>query len=358
MSLLIQSAVCLYIWIMSICLIARTIIDPVVFCALITWNEFNIRRMPKKLFIASHPRLDALLARLEKSNFLHATASFMAEFSEAQSFYVIAITSAVIYVHSQGAIFNGAVNYPSLILNQNITASIVFCAFLPVIIIQISLRRVSMDSLYSLIFSTTAVLLSGAASTSTDRIPSMEQIRTMFSKDNDVEECGGGPSLRALCEDPEYDSHSSHGSWSNTELKYVHAPSPYFIWASLAILCYLWYLKLFWRRLHPRGRSSFGGIVRKARLNKIPPKAMVKLLSRRFIPAVLLIATQVVLGVMMSWSLRDIIGEIIASYSQDYDRPWNLGQVIALLAWIPVLAKYLYTLICKICHSPFPKTRH
>lgn len=352
MSLLIQSAICLYIWIMSICLIARTIIDPVVFCALITWNNFNIGRMPKKLFIASHPRLDGLLTRLEKSNFLYATTSFMAEFSEAQSFYVIAITAAAIYGHSQGAILNGADNYPSLTLNQNITSSIVFCAFLPVLIVQICLQQVSMDSLYSLIFSTTAILLAGAASTSTDRIPSMRQIRTMFSKDMNLEECGGSPSLRAFCQGSEY----SDGSWNDTRLKNVGFGPPSFIWASTVILCYLWYRKLFRRRLHPRGRSSFGGMVRKARLNKIPPKAMVKLLSRRLISAVFLLAAQMFLLALIVLNLRHIISEIIASYSQDYDRPWNLGQVIALLAWVPVLAKYLYTLICKPFYLGFPKT--
>jgi hypothetical protein len=96
----------------------------------------------------------------------YATDCFMAEFAEAQSFYVIAIVIAIMYSNTQGVSFNGAANYISVILNQKMVFSIAFFASLPILITQFCLFRIRMDSIYSFLFSTTALVLANVTTTS------------------------------------------------------------------------------------------------------------------------------------------------------------------------------------------------
>lgn len=44
-----------------------------------------------------------------------------------------------------------------------------------------------------------------------------------------------------------------------------------------------------------------------------------------------------------------IIGLDIDSSSDSQRLSWNMGQVVAVLVWVPVLSKYLYAIFCKCC---------
>jgi hypothetical protein len=51
--------------------------------------------------------------------------------------------------------------------------------------------------------------------------------------------------------------------------------------------------------------------------------------------------------VIMGFFISMCSNQVKSSYGDDSDRPWGLGQVISVLVWIPVLAKYIYFLACK-----------
>lgn len=172
----------------------RTTIDAI----LRPFNNSDRARPPQRS-VYSIPRLSGFFGRIEKSNFFHATNCFMTEFAEAQCFYVIALTIAIIYSDTQGATFNSTVNYQSIFLNQDMGFSIVFCASTPILIVQFCLIRIFMDSIYNLIFSTTALVLSGVTAISLWHTTSSDMVATKFWKEKVLEECGGAPSLRTFC---------------------------------------------------------------------------------------------------------------------------------------------------------------
>lgn len=343
MSLLLQTIMSSYVWIMSLCFIVRNIINSTVRIIRIPLRcKITAARRP---FVSSSPRLSDFITRIEKANFLHATNSFMVDFAEAQFFYVIAIAVAVIYADSQGAIFNGADNYPSVVLNQSITGFIIYSAYQPIIIVQLSIHRVSMDSIYTLVFSTTALVLAAVAATLTEAPPSIERFRAMFSKDRGLAECGGHPSLRAMCA-PTTDP--SRGLLGVS----LAAPS-YFAWVCVGVLVYLWYLKLLRRRSYKWAQSSFDSVLARARRTdgfwaKALPILKKCLSVVRAAFKLLLFVFQIRLAISTVYSFNIIINEVKGFSDTDYDRHWNLGQVVALLAWVPVISKYTYTLICKL----------
>lgn len=345
MSLLFQAVMCSYIWIMSVGMMGRTTIDSI----LRPFNNSD-RAKPPQRSVSSTPPLARFFGCLESSNFLHATSCFMAEFAEAQNFYVIAIVVAIIYSETQGANFNSASNLESVRLNQDMTFKIAFCVSLPILIIQICLFRMSMDSFYSLVFSTTAIVLSGVPATSSWRIISPETLRTMFSKDRALKECGGGPSLRAFCVD--LGGESRFSSEPPYYLAWVTASWGSGIGISAILMGHLWYQKLFRRPLAYSARSTYRLLMNKARTHgsfwmKVLLLLKHILLTARVVMKILLLLLHVALVWLLFCSCLIIAKEVTESLNADTDRSWNLGQVVALLAWIPVLAKYIYMLLCK-----------
>lgn len=349
MSLLIQAGMCSFISIMTVCMMGRTTIDTI----LRPFNNSD-RAKPPQRSVSSIPPLAKFFGRLESSNFFHATNCFAMEFAEAQCFYAIAILVAIIYSDTQGAKFNGAANYDSVRLNQEIAFLITFCASVPILIIQLCLFRMSMDSTYSLVFSTAALVLSGVPATSVWGIVSPDTVRNMFSKDKGLHECGGTPSLRASCSvlvgTPEHD------------ITYIIAQATAIyvsgVWAWVIMLVALWYLKFLHRHLARSARSTYRLLMTKAEKHgRFWIKAL--LILKHVLPAARVMARMLVLFshalllFLLLCSFRIIMEEVTESSNADADRPWNLGQVVALLAWIPVLAKYIYMLLCKYLLLPF-----
>lgn len=348
MSLLIQAGMCSFISIMTVCMMGRTTIDTV----LRPFNNSD-RAKPPQRSVSSIPPLAKFFGRLESSNFFHATNCFAVEFAEAQCFYAIAILVAIIYSDTQGAKFNGAANYDSVDLNQEIAHFIAFCASIPILIIQLCLFRMSMDSTYSLVFSTAALVLSVVPATSEWGMPPPDTVRNMFSKDKGLHECGGTPSLRASCSAFTERLH-------DTTYKIAKATAIYAsgVWACVLMLVALWYLKFLHRHLARSARSTYHLLMTKAEKHGtfwIKALLILKhvLLAARVVARMLVLFSHSLLLFLLLCSFRIIMEEVTESSNADADRPWNLGQVIALLAWIPVLAKYIYMLLCKYLLLPF-----
>lgn len=262
----------------------------------------------------------------------------MVELGEAQCFYVITLAIAVIYSDSQGAIFNGAENFPSIIKNQSVTLFVVYMASLPMITVQLSLRYVSMDSVYTLFFTTLATALAGVAVTLKEKDISTDQARRMFMQDRALEECGGNPSLRALCDRTDA-----------TSLRISRPSSD--IWTALGVLACLWCLKLLQGRFSKIERLCSGALTTNGKSERsASAKALLFIrvlvwLCPQLCSAVLL-AAHLFFVCLTFVNLARISGEMKSSYDDGY-LPWNLGQVVAMLVWVPMLAKYTYAILCK-----------
>lgn len=333
--------VSLYIWITTLCFISRNIIDTMASPILSIYHRARKSQKPHR-FISSHQGLHKFFTKLERANFFHATNSFLAEFSEAQCFYAMFIAIAVIYADSQGATFNGATNWPSVSVNQEETNFVSLFGFVPILLVQISLQRASMDSVYSLVISTAAWILIGVAGVATEKPLTISRFHNMMKKDGmalHLEECGGNLSLRALCDG------------LGVGILFIDESS--YVWYWSPMLLYLWCVKSR-EHLLRMGRLFFAALINKAskRRNVAWTKAILALKKhlwfwRRFITLFLLYFAYCYLLYMMVFLVVLVVQVLRASYGDDSDRPWGLGQVIALLVWVPVLAKYLYTLVCK-----------
>ncbi|KAF5017346.1 hypothetical protein F66182_10735, partial [Fusarium sp. NRRL 66182] len=138
------------------------------------------------------------LERLERTNIAHATSTFLAEFHEAQCFFVVAIEIALLTASTRSAIFTGAENWQSLTWNQDSVQFLAGMGAWPIILGQLTLRRAQLDSMYYLFLSTLALTLAGAAA-DTAANPDPTRIYEMFQGQNSLKECGGHPSLRTFC---------------------------------------------------------------------------------------------------------------------------------------------------------------
>jgi hypothetical protein len=210
-----------------------------------------------------------------------------------------------------------------------------------------------MDSIYTLVIFTTALILASVAATKTEGSASVGKVRSMLAKDAALPECGGNPSLRAMCEA------ATAGVRESTRSEYA-VPS-YVALTCLVVLGYLWYLKIVRRRLYRWAQSFFDSVLPETRrtsgswVSRLPIVKKLLWLYRGMLKLPLFVF-QLIVAVWMSLSLQSIIAEVKASSEEDYDRPWNLGQVIALLAWVPVIAKYMYSLTCKSLFLSFTRS--
>jgi hypothetical protein len=130
----------------------------------------------------------------------------------------------------------------------------------------------------------------------------------------------------------------------------------YRTWLGVGLLGYLWYLKLLHQPLTQLARSinhalrdktgEYGTFWIKAfsLLKHVTPTA-------RLILRVLLFLFHLLAMFLLVCSFRIIIRKATESSDTDMDRPWNLGQVVTLLAWASVILKYMYMLLCKFLFS-------
>jgi hypothetical protein len=132
----------------------------------------------------------------------------------------------------------------------------------------------------------------------------------------------------------------------------VAASWAYRTWLGVVLLGYLWYLKLLHQPLtqsaHPinhalmdeTGEYGTFWVNAFSLLKHVAPTA-------RLILRVLLFLFHLLAMFLLVCSFRIIIRKATESSDTDVDRPWNLGQVVALLAWAPVILMYMYMLLSK-----------
>jgi hypothetical protein len=295
-------------------------------------------------FLQSHKIRRYLLA-LEDSNFTHATASLIADFHEAQCFFIFATSIAVLFANRQTATFNGAENWASLELSKQLIASIGPIGVLCVMLTQITLHRLNMNSMFSLVCSFTVLIT--AVSSVPDTELSASIVREMFEDQdeddkNGVPECGGRPSLRVFCP-PDLDMTRFENS-GLTLLVWLIVLIPFVVAKARPAAVALWEI---WypRKLaedndidyHHKRRSVLRWLERIIDSNSLR-LAVEMCIELVLMAAQIFLAYSIISNLLfLKGTLKFVIG----------NTSWNIGQVIALLVWVPVVVKYIYTLFCK-----------
>lgn len=288
------------------------------------------------------PHAARRLHRIQDSNFMHATAAFLTEFHEAQCFFIFATSIALIYAQKQKAGFNGADNWQSLVDNQELVGNLGLSGAAPIILTQLTLDRLGMNSVYSLTCSTLSLVVAGVVLTQLREFGA-DRVHEMFSKTEGIDECGGYPSLRTFCV-----------ARSSAPDPTTASAAKIFPW--LALLFVLWCVKI--ASMAARARGTYPGRARKQRLEEVfalSRRATATEWAKDIVPRVVKLAVLVAHGVIVAllYSNLDFIA-MSRAHSGDEDGGWNVGQIIAMLIWVPVLAKYLYTVLCKFDITLYP----
>ena len=308
----------------------------------------------KPTFAGIFPRLSNILHRLEDSRIAHATICFLTDFHEAQCFFIIAISSAIIHAQ-RFASANNFDSWESVLHNQELLALLSALGPIPVILTQLTLASSQPEvSIYSLLCSTVALIMAGISS-KVMHTPDATSIQTMFRDDTEVEECGFRPSLRRSCSKTlELTQMVPVEDVKRRDLSPI-------AFSLLIVIGVFWAMNLksrFWPNFGKYTTDQDGNIPRRAAIWKwtrviwrfITPVAIfcVELWLVIFICHNLHFLAMSSLWIDSFLSLRD---EGFLMFSDDNyslgDMQWNLGQTVAILIWAPVLAKYLYTLLCK-----------
>lgn len=273
---------------------------------------------------------------------MHTTAAFLTEFHEAQCFFIFATSVALIYAQKQPADFNGAENWQSLVDNQALLSILGLSGAAPLVLTQLTLHRLSMSSVYSLTCSTLALIMAGVAMTQLKEFDA-DRVHHMFRQAEGIEECGWSPSLRTFCAT----------SYEDQKKSVVQI----FPW--LALLFVLWWIKI--ESMLSKGRGSYPARAKKQHLEDVfalSRRATATEWTKDIVPRFVHLCIPVAHGIIVFIVIRnlDYLRSSLGQGPSGEDE-WNIGQIIAMLIWVPVLAKYLYTVLCKCQIDPPRRTR-
>ncbi|CAF3531757.1 unnamed protein product [Fusarium graminearum] len=269
----------------------------------------------------------SVLGFLGRTNIAHATSTFLAELHEAQCFFVAAIEIALINANSRPAIFTGADNWQSLLWNRDSIRFLAGMGVWPIILAQISLRRAQLDSMYYLLLSTIAVILAGVAADTASK-PDPDNVYRMFADLNNLEECGGNPSLRTFCVE------------ERSSMYWFVFPADS-IYAFIALLAIIWWIKL-WNVIV----SSSWFIQRQKPLSNEQHEdwERLKRISFKF-SLVLIHAAEAGALACICLGLLGIRRPLLDLLLRGESGTWSVGQLVAVLIWVPVISKYAHLVI-------------
>jgi hypothetical protein len=279
-----------------------------------------------KAFTDSHPKLLSRLKTIEQSKVAHATYTLLAEFQEAQCFFMMAIHASLLYTNSQPVEINGASSLQSWLRNQQRSRSLEIMGSIPVILIQLVLSRVQSHDYYSLMLTIVVeILASVATARSVER--DGDKLHNLFKGQNPVDQCGGNPSIRSFCR-PTMDDSIFPVTWQLNLVLLVPA----------GILC----------------RKIWKDVSRTEWFKK--QKAGVSHEKQTTMSAIILVASKVGVIILVLAEIAmvavigifcDILASIIRRSPLRSIAGWNIGQVIAVFLWAPVISKYLWLILCK-----------
>lgn len=291
-----------------------------------TASQLPILGRKFKAFTDSHPKLLSRLKTIEQSKVAHATYTLLAEFQEAQCFFMMAIHASLLYTNSQPVEINGANSLQSWLRNQQRSRSLEIMGSIPVALIQLVLSRVQPHDYYSLILTIiVGILASVATARPVER--DADKLHNLFKGQNPVDQCGGNPSIRSFCL-PTMDGSIISVTWHlNLVLLVLAGITCRKIWKDVS--------RTEWFKKQKAGVSHENQTIKSSIILVASKAAIVMLMLAE-------IAMVAIIGIFC-----DILASIIKRSPLRSTAGWNIGQVIAMFLWAPVLSKYLWLILCK-----------
>ena len=283
----------------------------------------------------SYYRMLAFLQVLSEAKLAQAALCLLIDFQEAQCFFIAATSMVSLYADTQPATFHSAQNLSSLTLDQSFAIILGGTGALQIMLTQISLHRVGMESVYSLVICTISLTLAGFAALSSSSLKSVDRYSERFQRQNTIQVCGGNPSLRTMC-----NQNPGFANWLSDERRIFFYFIPLgILWLTKALHHVGWPARIENRTVrhsHPTQRNKI--TIRAARACLPAMKILLLVTELSLLP-------QICVGVFQA---RGVATERNASDSSPDDTPWSFGQVTAMLIWLPVIVKYFYVLFCKL----------
>lgn len=266
------------------------------------------------------------LRRVKYSRQASSINAALPDFQEAQCFFVIATQVALIYARPQSADFFGSSNVQSYFDNRAVIQVLALRGILPVALAQNLLHKLGKQSVYTLILAVAAIVL-GTISLLSANHASTEEIQTMFDGQTPLDACGTSTSLRTFC---------AKGPTEIASVPTLVGLASIYI-AYITLLCWLMIWRIAISTLWFNNKqNSWSEQCRR----------QVSMATRILSVATTLLLTG--LELLTIGSLVSILG-VLQKYLAISSDKWNIGQVIAVLVWAPVISKYIY---CSLRKSP------
>ena len=253
----------------------------------------------------------------------------LVEFQEAQSFLMISIQIASIYVMSKKPELYGAVSFSQLMINISITKSICLEAIAFVTFGLWLVHKTDMKSWYILFCSTLTVILSIVTfhlSSHWKVIPA----NLSLPQENSLYECGHHPPPLIWCGNLTLEDRGN---------SFIIG----FFATCIILFCYLFCHKLIvllqvgsWSRQNPRDSNYQWCRTVYCYIDGLPHNS-------RWIKLSFDICVELTLITIIGFFTVKLISSVYDNLTD-----WNLGQVIAVTIWAPVIVKYLYWSLCKL----------
>lgn len=295
---------------------------------------FRVFGSSRESFSDRHPAIVSKWTGLKNSVLAEAADSFMIDFHESQCFLLLGIWFTIL-VALRYRLRLVATDWQSLLVNRTIFFEVGMTGFFPVILVLSMIARQKTKSAYNVFLSALTILL--IPITRYSRLgaedSTAEGVYRSFRDAVAVDECGGQAAMRAFCIDREDELVTYH--W--------RARHRVAVWTlfSLSVVCVGRMLSQFSlvKRLfrsfkseseEPKTRQSMGIF---SYIGWLIGKTVV--FATEFVPLAYIFMTlaKAELTPLFGWDL--------------VDGDWGIGQLLALLVWLPPVLKFTVLLIRK-----------
>lgn len=260
----------------------------------------------------------------------HSTSMFVIEMQEAQCFFILAIQIGLSYANLRPTEDFGTHDWRDVLRSRITMNHLTVIAALTLLLNQVTLHQLRLDSVYILSLCTMVFIMSYVASVASIlKDMDIDTIYRMSAPTAD-EKCGGFASLADLC-DGQYFIAPQYGFFR----------ARYLMNMCSAALCLLWYRKLW--------KEAAGTLWLRNYAEKISGKESLMLLYMiqlgRLFTDTFLFAFEIIVVSHTGGTHVFFIHFWNNTRSVDQTSKWPIGQVISALVWAPVVSKYVYLLI-------------
>lgn len=303
---------------------------------------------PALILLASW--VESWAIRIDGSRAGAALKTMLVDHQETQCFFTIGAQVALTYAASQPASFRGEQTYQQLMNNQAFMRITGGMSLYSVTLAQLALRRAGLNSAYTLVFSAVAVVLKIVSDASVVT-PGPERLWSEFHGQNRLDECGANTSPRTFCyvktNPVEYLDQMTYS---------VSQVLPPAIVAFAMLLLDKIPARL-WAALRPNAQGPRGPYRRLYTMAHAAPQIVEGIYWGLELFFFFLVCHGLV---FFQGPVRDAVirnsdeSNAAGDFAEQGILRFTVGQVIAVMAWTPVMARYLYTTACEFRYQGAP----